>query len=379
MKNQITLSFFFVIFCSQLSAQNFDEIVVDVNTIALEGTPGHLNPLDALATAIVAANPCSGDLYNYSLATTYENGRVIAISHEGILANSNFNNFDNETFFNNIIRWLNNGNNRAVRLKEGWINNGNSTALQQSLMDNDYSFGNLFSTITNESLSNPDVLILGNDWNNIQAYTIDELNAIEEFVANGGGLLILGLGWSWPESLSEYPMNQVAQGFGIEFTRDFYSDNTFTNFYPIDFSNNTPYCPFPEIHNNISRGDNLRVLRMAVSTNGEFTQQNGGVTNTSNLVAPWLEQINEMYGREYCMRFEIIPDNDALIFADPNSDPWGTLPPGSGGCDNANIILSQQASVIDDIIGTENYDVSHVIAGSPFGGGSIWPSPYSKS
>jgi hypothetical protein len=108
---------------------------------------------------------------------------------------------------------------------------------------------------------------------------------------------------------------------------------------------------------------------MAVSTTGEFTQQSGGVGSAILLLEPWLEEINRIFGREYCVRFELVPNNDLLVFPDPVTDPWGTLPGGSGGCTNAGIILSQQGSVIDSILGSANYDISHVIAGSPFGGG----------
>jgi hypothetical protein len=121
--------------------------------------------------------------------------------------------------------------------------------------------------------------------------------------------------------------------------------------------------------NNFSRGDTLRVLRLAVSVNGEFAQQNGGVNTVATMIDNWLEEINELYGKELCMRFELIPNNNLILFADPATDPWGTLPPGSGGCTNANIILNDQATVINNIIGTANYDISHVIVGAPFGGG----------
>ncbi len=127
--------------------------------------------------------------------------------------------------------------------------------------------------------------------------------------------------------------------------------------------------PATFIGTNLARGNNLRVLRLAVSTTGEFTQQNGGQTATAALIGPWLAQINEVYGREYCVQFELIPNNNLLIYTNPATDPWATLPDGSGGCDNADLILDRQGTVIDSVIGSANYDISHVIAGAPFGGG----------
>lgn len=127
--------------------------------------------------------------------------------------------------------------------------------------------------------------------------------------------------------------------------------------------------PSPFIGINHPRGENLLVLRLAVSCNAEYTQQVGGVTNAATNIAAWLIEINKIYGREHCIRFELIANNNSLIFTDSATDPWPTLPEGSGGCTNAGLILDIQANVIDGLIGAENYDFSHVMAGAPFGGG----------
>lgn len=358
------------------NAQNLASIFTNVDTLFMSGAaPGHISALNANVIPIVSSSPCVTPQLNYSVATQYQNGRVIAIGHEGLLANNNVNSNDNLTFLKNAIAWLNTGNKR-VTLKQGWINNGNISTLKNALITDNYTFGTLSGNITQASLANTDVLILGNDWNGTQPYLASELSVLDTFVANGGSIFIAGLGWSWPQALNLYPMNAVANLFGIEYTTSTISDPTssgapkFYNFYPDNLNTSvTPYCPSPFVGINFQRGDNLRVLRLAVSTMGEFTQQSGGISATALLIDQWLEDINEMYGREYCVRFELIPTNNQLIFLDPATDPWGTLPAGSGGCTNANIILSQQATVIDNIIGAANYDISHVIAGSPFGGG----------
>ena len=378
MKMKIQVLFLFcILITSTLFAQNLNPIFNNVTTIWPGGLPGHLAPLNASVTPIVSSSLCNGsNLLHYSVATSFQSGRVIGMAHEGILTNTNIGQVDNLTFLTNTIDWLNTGNKR-VTLKSGWINNGNTSTLQNTLSTNGFTF-NTISSITSSSLSNTDVLILGNDWNGNQPYTAAELNAISSFVSNGGGLLITGLGWSWSSSLSQYPMNQAANLFGFEFTTDAIYDTgnaingytTFSNFYPNNVASNfIPYCPSPFVGTNIARGDTLRVLRLAVSSMGEFTQQSGGVNPTIALMNTWLDDINDIYGREYCVRFELIPNNSQLIFADPNTDPWSTLPAGSGGCTNANLILNEQATVIDGIIGAANYDISHVIAGSPFGGG----------
>ncbi len=378
MNKKILLYSLLLILAFNAQAQNLTNIFTNVDTLYMAGaTPGHLAPIDTNVTPIVSSSPCNTPQYNYSVATTYQNGKVIAIAHEGLLSNGNLYSYDNLPFLKNAIDWLNPGSKR-VTLKEGWINNGNMSDLKNELIAEGYTFGTLTGNITSTTLLNTDILILGNDWNGTQPYLASELAALDGFVANGGSIFIAGLGWSWPQALSQYPMNAAANLFGFEFTTNTLNDPDVNingapllyNFYPDNLNTtSTPYCPSPFVGTNFERGDMLRILRLAVSTTGEFTQQSGGAAATAQLIDQWLEEINDIYGREYCVRYELITNNDQLIYPDPATDPWGTLPTGSGGCTNANIILSQQANVIDNAIGAANYDISHVIAGSPFGGG----------
>ena len=75
--------------------------------------------------------------------------------------------------------------------------------------------------------------------------------------------------------------------------------------------------PADFVNTNLARGQNLRVLRLAVSCDGEYTQSVGGVANAKANLDAWLIEINKIYGREYSVRFELIPNNDVLIFPDP--------------------------------------------------------------
>lgn len=139
------------------------------------------------------------------------------------------------------------------------------------------------------------------------------------------------------------------------------------------FSQNNP-SPF--IGTNLTRGTNLRVLRLAVSSTGEFTQSVPGgndqekISEVIRQMKEWLQEINDIYGREYCVRFELIPDNllENIIFTNAATDPWPTM--SGSGCDGSSNILDIQATTIDGIIGVANYDISHVILSpSLLGGG----------
>lgn len=378
MKKKHLIPALFFAFCSSAQSQSLNQIFTNVDTLHIPGAgPGSLLINNTNVIPIVSGSPCENELRHYSVTRKYQNGKVIAIGHEGLIVNNSIGSYNNLTFLLNVMDWLNPGNKR-ITLKEGWVGSTSITTLQSSLATKGYTFSTLSGSITTASLANTDILLFGNDWNNTQPYTTTELAAIENFVANGGSVFIAGLGWSWPQALNLYPMNQVATMFGFQYTTEGMPDAyanvngapKFYNFYPenIDTTIN-PHCPAPFFGTNIPRGDTLRVLRAAISSTGEFTQLSGGVTNTAVLIEQWLSDINDIYGREYCTRFELIPNNNQLIFANAATDPWPRMPPGSFACVNSGTILSQQPNVIDGIIGAANYDISHVIVGPPYSGG----------
>ena len=127
-------------------------------------------------------------------------------------------------------------------------------------------------------------------------------------------------------------------------------------------------APSPFIGTNISRGNNLRVLRLAVSVTGEYTQSVAGATDADKvnevlrLMKVWVAEMNIIFGREYCVRFELIPDNlmRTIIFTNAATDPYPDMTGGSG-CNNSKNILDIQAATIDMLVGQANYDISHVM------------------
>ena len=380
MNNIALLLILMLTFSRSSIAQSLDQIFTNIDTLCLKGgVPSHISPINQEVIPIISNNPYTKPLEHFALATPYKNAKVLAIGHEALLTNDNIVEYDNLRFLSNAIDWLAPSTDRKkVVLKEGWVSEGNTSILQEKLKANNYSFSILKGQISTASLTNTDILILGNDWNENQPYTASELAALESFVSNGGSIFIAGLGWSWPKDLEIYPMYQAAKLFGIEYTRQSISDpyskdsgaHKFYNFFPKNQDQSLSMNrPSPFFGTNIKRGDMLRVFRLAVSSTGEFTEQNMGLASTNILLGQWLAEINDTYGREYCVRFELIPNNDLLIFEDPKTDPWPTIPFGSSGCTNADLILSKQGPVIDKIIGSDNYDISHVITGNSFSGG----------
>lgn len=102
----------------------------------------------------------------------------------------------------------------------------------------------------------------------------------------------------------------------------------------------------------------MRKYRMALACTGEYAEDKGGTVesvmasfNTS------VNLLNGIYINEIATRFELIPDNDQLVFLDPDTDPYDNT--GSGGA-----VLGQNVfavnSTIDDFT---SYDIGHVFNG----------------
>ncbi|MEM9547699.1 MAG: reprolysin-like metallopeptidase [Bacteroidota bacterium] len=105
----------------------------------------------------------------------------------------------------------------------------------------------------------------------------------------------------------------------------------------------------------------LRKYRMALACTGEYANFHGG--NIPDVMAEFnasLIRVNGIYERDFTITMELIPNNDQLIYLNGNTDPYTN---NEGGT-----MLGQNQSVIDNVIGTDNYDIGHVYS---TGGGGI--------
>jgi len=179
-------------------------------------------------------------------ATFHQNGRVVAMGQEGY-ACWGLAELDNSRFMLNAIKFLDSQNTRKVLIDKGhadWLDL--SSGLPDSLRKYGYTVDTITSKINAASLQSYGVFIIGNAWNDFLPM---EYTAVEEFVNNGKGLFLMGLGWSWvayhPQStLEDYPMNKFAIKFGLKFVNDTMQDPSdnidgnisyiiFHNFYPL--------------------------------------------------------------------------------------------------------------------------------------------------
>ena len=230
--------------------------------ISSAGSTGPLLSESDFTTAIVAAdagydhdNKVEGANESNSksavvMSATYGDGKVVAFGHDGFLTNvvphlgllegsnsaSTGNTaFDNDDFLIEVINWVGRYGDLDVKIATNhneWANWLTLAPLREILVETGYSPSRIDGVITSSELRNAGVLILGNAWGEISD---DEISAIHNFVENGGGLIMAGLGWSWlsyadnpnfdtalrgkvgvKPSLDNYPMNKLAKAFGIQ-------------------------------------------------------------------------------------------------------------------------------------------------------------------
>lgn len=116
----------------------------------------------------------------------------------------------------------------------------------------------------------------------------------------------------------------------------------------------------------LSNGTKLRTYRIAIAATGEFTQANGGtVLGALARINTIITAVNTIYTTELSMRFQLIDDEDTIIYTDPATDPFTPLSNG-----DADPLQSQ--SFFDRLnikpIATDSvtlpysfYDIGHVL------------------
>lgn len=225
------------------STETYSELVNNIDTVYVGGTPGSLY-LTSLSSIPLVSNPFSTNCPSLLVAGgIYGDGRFVAVGHDGLIGDNSITLFDNSTFIRNAFNWMNNSGNKVVKMTGShaeWININNTPMFQNLLGQDGFNTSGLIGTINNASLAGVDVLVIGNAWGTV---TTAEIDAIHNFVSAGGGLFMLGLGWSYEAyqgPLPDFAMNKIAAPMGVEWisgsindpVNQFNGSPLFNYFYP---------------------------------------------------------------------------------------------------------------------------------------------------
>lgn len=221
----------------------FDSLVAGVDQIVVPGVPGPVYATSAGWTPIVSGDDDSSFPSTLVAARSYEAGRVIAFGQDALFSSTN--SLDNGVFLENVTRWLDSRGNHQISFTTGhseFTREAQISGLSSRLSASGYNFSPLSGTITADKLTTTSVLIVGIAWSD---FTADEIETVRQFVADGGGLWLVGLGWSWApyhpgKTIEDYPMTHLGEPFSIRWLESVISDPTnqfngfpvFHTFYP---------------------------------------------------------------------------------------------------------------------------------------------------
>ena len=110
-------------------------------------------------------------------------------------------------------------------------------------------------------------------------------------------------------------------------------------------------------------GSQLRVLRLALATTGEYYRDpalgnNDPATAMASLVT-LVSTLNAVYERDLAVRLQLIGNNNILLYTDPATDPYTNSSPVT--------LIEENRTSLDAVIGSANYDIGHVLGYLPGG------------
>ncbi|MCU7906731.1 MAG: hypothetical protein KZQ76_12980 [Candidatus Thiodiazotropha sp. (ex Epidulcina cf. delphinae)] len=105
----------------------------------------------------------------------------------------------------------------------------------------------------------------------------------------------------------------------------------------------------------ILSGAQRRIYRLAVAATGEYTAYFGGsVTNALGQIVTAINRVNQIYGRDMAIQFQLVGNNDRIIYTDPGSDPY------THSSSTIGLMLTENQRNLDFILGADHYDIGHL-------------------
>lgn len=107
--------------------------------------------------------------------------------------------------------------------------------------------------------------------------------------------------------------------------------------------------------------DSFRTYRIAIATTGEYTQLFGGSKSDALAsVVTTVNRLNQVFERDLSVHLELVEDNDKILYTSSTSDPYTN--------EDASAMVDENIVNVNDVIGSDNYDIGHVFGTGNTGG-----------
>lgn len=113
-------------------------------------------------------------------------------------------------------------------------------------------------------------------------------------------------------------------------------------------------------------GGTLRTYRLAVACTGEYAvaatgQASPTVAQTLSAIVTTVNRVDGVYETDLAIKMVLVATETVVVYTNANTDPFT-------GNNNANTLINESQTVIDNNIGDANYDVGHTFS---TGGGGL--------
>jgi len=115
--------------------------------------------------------------------------------------------------------------------------------------------------------------------------------------------------------------------------------------------------------NNLNRSNGLekKTYRLAVAATGEYSAVFGGTKSGALAqIVTTINRVTGIYEKDLAVTFQLIGNTDSIIYTDATTDPFNN--------NDADVLIDQNQTNTDAVIGTANYDIGHVVS---TGGGGL--------
>lgn len=100
-------------------------------------------------------------------------------------------------------------------------------------------------------------------------------------------------------------------------------------------------------------GETLKTYRIAMAATGEYTAFHGGTKELGQAaIVTTMNRVNEVYNVDLSVQLTLVGNNDVVVYTDANTDPYTN--------DDKDIDVND--TVLNQNIGSDNYDIGHVVS-----------------